>query len=116
MRVDVKVKICEEEPVFGPGMVILLQNIQNYGSVKEACMAMKMSYSKGWKIINRSEEILGVQLVERQHGGKSGGSCHVTEKGCSMIKRYLEMEKEIKCSASRSFKKYFPEFIQDSII
>lgn len=113
---DVKVKICAEEPVFGPGVVALLQNVEKYGSVKEACLAMKMSYSKGWKIINRGEKILGFRLVERQHGGKSGGSCMVTEKGCDMMIRYLEMEKDIKSSAAKSFMKYFPELLQDNII
>ena len=62
-------------------------------SMKDACGEMGMSYSKGWKIINRAEKELGYELLERRHGGKSGGKCTVTEKGKSLMKRYRQMEK-----------------------
>lgn len=106
---DIKVKICENEQIFGPGIVTLLENVGKTGSVKKACAGMGMSYSKGWKIINRAEDALGYKLIERRHGGKSGGSCQVTEQGEKMLFRFREMEKEIRKYVELSFAKHFPE-------
>lgn len=75
-----KIKIYQEDLVFGPGLVILMEHILVTESMKDACGEMGMSYSKGWKIINRAEKELGYELLERRHGGKSGGKCTVTEK------------------------------------
>lgn len=79
-RPVVKIKIYQEDLVFGPGLIMLLEQIQTTESMKDACAQMEMSYSKGWKIINRAEKELGYGLLERRHGGKSGGKCTVTEK------------------------------------
>ena len=46
-----KIKIYQEDLVFGPGLVILMEHILVTESMKDACGEMGMSYSKGWKII-----------------------------------------------------------------
>ena len=51
-----KIKIYQEDLVFGPGLVILMEHILVTESMKDACGEMGMSYSKGWKIINRGEK------------------------------------------------------------
>lgn len=51
-----KIKIYQEDLVFGPGLVILMEHILVTESMKDACGEMGMSYSKGWKIINRAEK------------------------------------------------------------
>ena len=102
-----KIKIYQEDLVFGPGLVILMEHILVTESMKDACGEMGMSYSKGWKIINRAEKELGYELLERRHGGKSGGKCTVTEKGKSLMKRYRQMEKETRDCLQKSFEKYF---------
>ena len=110
LHVEVKIKICGKEQVFGPGIAQLLTNVRKSGSVKEACGRMGMSYSKGWKIVNRAEKELGIRLIERQHGGKSGGSCQVTEQGLKMLDRVESMEKELEGTAAEMFRTYFPEY------
>ena len=105
-----KIKIYQEDLVFGPGLVILMEHILVTESMKDACGEMGMSYNKGWKIINRAEKELGYELLERRHGGKSGGKCTVTEKGKSLMKRYRQMEKETRDCLQKSFEKYFPEY------
>ena len=60
-----KIKIYQEDLVFGPGLVILMEHILVTESMKDACGEMGMSYSKGWKIINRAEKELGYELLER---------------------------------------------------
>ena len=98
-----KIKIYQEDLVFGPGLVILMEHILVTESMKDACGEMGMSYSKGWKIINRAEKELGYELLERRHGGKSGGKCTVTEKGKSLMKRYRQMEEETRDCLQKSF-------------
>ena len=67
-RPVVKIKIYQEDLVFGPGLIMLLEQIQTTESMKDACAQMEMSYSKGWKIINRAEKELdcwNVGMVEK---------------------------------------------------
>ena len=52
-------------------------------------------------------------MLERRHGGKSGGKCTVTEKGASLIERYRLLERETRQSVQQSFEKYFPEYQQE---
>ena len=89
----VKIKVYNEELVFGPGLSMLLGHIKETGSMKEACSAMGMSYSKGWKIVNRAEKELEYALITRQHGGSRGGKCEITQKGAALIQRYEKLEK-----------------------
>ena len=63
-------------------------------SMKDACGEMGMSYSKGWKIINRAEKELGYELLERRHGGKKWWKMYGDrKKEKSLMKRYRQMEK-----------------------
>ena len=75
-----KIKIYQEDLVLGPGLVILMEHILVTESMKDACGEMGMSYSKGWKIINRAEKELGYELLERRHGGKAGGKMYSDSK------------------------------------
>lgn len=106
----VKIKVYNEDLVFGPGLTMLLARIQETESMKEACSVMGMSYSKGWKIVNRAEKELGYELISRQHGGSRGGKCKITEKGLSLMKRYEKMEAEVQEYTKKIFQDYFPEY------
>lgn len=107
----VKVKILnDEELVFGPGLVTLMEYIGESGSMKEACGKMGMSYSKGWKIVNRAETELKYELIARRHGGNQGGKCELTEQGRSLIERYRKMEEQVKFLTQEAFEVQFPEY------
>ena len=106
----VKLQINTDEPVLGPGVAELLELVEETGSMKEACGRMGMSYSKGWKITGRAEQELGYPLILRSHGGRTGGSCSVTQEGLSLIRRYRALEEKVKEYASGIFKDIFEEF------
>ena len=105
----VKLQINTDEPVLGPGVAELLELVEETGSMKEACGRMGMSYSKGWKITGRAEQELGYPLILRSHGGRTGGSCSVTQEGLSLIRRYRALEEKVKEYASGIFKDIFEE-------
>lgn len=105
----VKLQINTDEPVLGPGVAELLELVEETGSMKEACRRMGMSYSKGWKITGRAEQELGYPLIFRSHGGRTGGSCSVTQEGLSLIRRYRALEEKVKEYASGIFKDIFEE-------
>ena len=100
----IKLKVYNEDLVFGPGLITLLEYLRQTGSMKEACAAMGMSYSKGWKIVNRAEKELGYELLLRRHGGSMGGKCELTEKGDSLVTRYRNMEKMVNQKTQQAFK------------
>ena len=106
----IKLKVYNEDLVFGPGLITLLEYLRQTGSMKEACAAMGMSYSKGWKIMNRAEKELGYELLLRRHGGSMGGKCELTEKGDSLVTRYRNMEKMVNQKTQQAFEEYFPEY------
>lgn len=104
---EVKLQVTGEELVFGPGIARLLELIEQTESVKESCAQMEMSYSKGWKIINRAEKELGYRLLGRHHGGQSGGSCLLTEEGKELLQKYRRLEEEVKKYTEIRFRDYF---------
>lgn len=108
---SIKLKISGTEIFFGPGVAQLLEAVKREESMKGACASMKMSYSKGWNIINRAERELHTELIVRQHGGKSGGKCCLTEAGENFLSRYRQMEEEVNFYVKKAFAEYFPELI-----
>lgn len=109
MRPLITVRIAREEAFFGPGLALLLTVIDDCGTVQEACQRINLSYSKGWAILNTAERELGYPLVNRQQGGKSGGGSSLTEKGKSLLERYIEFEAECDQLVSGLFRARFPD-------
>lgn len=106
-RIQIWVKMAAEEIFFGPGTCQLMEKIEETGSIREACILMKLSYSKGCKMIKRMERELGYPVVDRKTGGAGGGGSSLTEKGKHLLHSYKMMVNEIKQSADEIYRKYF---------
>lgn len=100
----ITVRMAGENVFFGPGVSMLLKELESTGTMKDACRISGLSYSKAWKILNTAEKELGFPLVQRLHGGKSGGGCIVTEQGKRLMQQYWEADKKIKEYAEQVFK------------
>ena len=105
-----KIKIYQEDLVFGPGLVILMEHILVTESMRMPVGKWECPTAKAGRSSTGQKKELGYELLERRHGGKSGGKCTVTEKGKSLMKRYRQMEKETRDCLQKSFEKYFPEY------
>lgn len=103
MRAEVTVTLANQKAFFGAETVSLLRQIDALGSVREACEKIRISYSKGWKMIHTLEQEMGYRLVERTAGGKNGGTSHTTERGKELITLYELLEKRVSEDAAQEF-------------
>ena len=95
------------EAFFGPGMMVLLKQIDVLGNVREACEKAGMSYSKGWSLIRTAEQELGRPVVERSPGGKSGGIAQVSDAGHILMEQYERLEREVSEFTEKKFREIF---------
>lgn len=84
----------------GPGLIELLEETQESGTVSKAAAKMKMSYSKAWKILKEAENGCGHKLLESESGGSSGGVSVLTDYAQKLIKVFREIEEKTYTAAN----------------
>jgi len=104
LRADIRLTLAGTDAFFGPGTVLLLRQIDKNKSVREASSRIGMSYSKAWNVLRAAERELGYRIVDRQAGGKWGGTASVTERGKKLIAFYEQLESEISEAAQERFR------------
>ena len=57
LRPSVRFRLAKSDTFFGPGVAEFLTLVDQSNSMQTACKEMEMSYSKGWKIIKKAEEV-----------------------------------------------------------
>ena len=107
LKFTLKPIVFYEYPAFGPGVVKILQLVKETGSLSKSYRKMRLSSSKGWKILKRAEEDLGFPLVESSVGGKEGGYSLLTTEGQDMLHRYKKFTQELDLASKEIFDKYF---------
>ena len=88
---QIKLKVWFEvdgDYIFGDGRAELLRLIGQFGSIRKAASALKMSYRHAWGQVRKLEERLGVKLVETRTGGKGGGEASLTDVANVFILEY----------------------------
>lgn len=105
----VRLTLGREEDFFGPGIADLLERIESEGSLLSACKSMRMSYSKGWKMLKALEEGTGFSFLTRRAGGADGGNSELTPRGADFLRRYRAMEAYVQEAAEKAFGIWFPE-------
>ena len=99
----------EGEKFFGEGPVRLLHGIEEKGSLRAAARSMEMAYSKALTIIKNAEKVLGLPLVIRTTGGKSGGGSVLTPEGKRFIRQYEAYRDACETENKKLFRQYFPK-------
>lgn len=105
---DVQVRIAKGGMILTPQTAQYLEMIAHTGSIQSACACMHMSYSKGWRQLNQTEQELGYPLVRRTSGGTSGGGTELTEKGRALLRAYQDFREKMQAAAERCFEETFP--------
>lgn len=105
MNWECKLFLLDDEgnKLFGRGPLTLLRKTEELGSLNKAAMEMNMAYSKAFKIIKNCEEKLGVPLMIRTAGGKSGGGSVLTAEARELISRYEVLEQRIRKMIQEEF-------------
>ncbi|MHB1421428.1 MAG: winged helix-turn-helix domain-containing protein [Bacillota bacterium] len=88
MKVCYKVWLEDEKPVFGDGMALLLGIIEELGSINQAAIRLKMSYRQAWGRIKKTEQRMGIRLLDTKVGGDCGGGARLTEEAKEILEKY----------------------------
>lgn len=83
-----------ERSLGGRGRVELLEHIQETGSIRQAALAMGMSYRVAWQAIEALNELADAPVVDRAVGGRGGGGAVVNANGQRLIKAFRTIEAE----------------------
>jgi molybdate transport system regulatory protein len=73
------------------GRVVLLERIQEAGSIAAAARSMEMAYSHAWTLVAHMNRLAGEELVGRTFGGKNGGRAWLTPAGEAALARFWEL-------------------------
>ena len=106
-RPILSLRLARENEFFGPDEARLLRLICETGSVKTACIRLKLSYSKGWKTLHKISAGIGSQVVSSNQGGLDGGSTSLTKKGEWLLEQFLQFEACCKQFVDESFEDHF---------
>jgi len=82
------------EALIGRGKIELLERIEATGSILAAGRAMGMSYKRAWTLVDSLNGAFETALVEKQHGGRSGGGAALTALGRDLVRRYRSLERK----------------------
>lgn len=83
-----------EGKLVGKGRIELMEKIKEFGSIRQAAMAMQMSYRQAWQLIEDMNSKAQTPLVISNRGGKGGGNASVTEKGEQLMALFHSFNKK----------------------
>lgn len=99
-----------ESVYFGMGRVMLLDMIEEHGSLRKAAEAMGMSYRAAWGKLKATEESLGLVLVESS--GTRRGGCRLTADGRRIRERFRAWFAAVEKVAVDEARNIFAERVQ----
>ncbi|GAB7081307.1 winged helix-turn-helix domain-containing protein [Megalodesulfovibrio paquesii] len=87
------------EVLLGPGRAMLLERIDQMGSLRKAAQSMHISYRSAWGKIKKTEVLLGQALVEKTGYDRSGYS--LTSFGKTVLQFFLAVQGHVNVEAAR---------------
>lgn len=73
------------------GRAVLLERIDQKGSVSAAAKSMGMSFSHAWKLVQSMNALSPLPLVEKRAGGRGGGGAWLTPEGKKIVAEFWEL-------------------------
>jgi len=99
-----------EGTFLGYGRIVLLERIDQFGSIAQAARSMKMSYKHAWDLVESMNRQSSEPLVCKTSGGKRGGGTQLTEHGRKAIVAYRSMDGRFRDFLSNETKCFWAEF------
>jgi len=82
-----------DETVFCQGRALLLEKIQEHGSLRQAAKSLKMSYRAAWGKLKQTQEVLGCDLITLTSSRPQ--RYKLTEHGEKILKAYLSWREDV---------------------
>jgi len=76
----------------GPGKIALLEAIARTGSLSQAARELKMSYRRGWLLLDSLNHSFRRPVAQLSKGGKGGGGAILTPFGKALVAAYRKLE------------------------
>lgn len=70
---------------------MLLERIEQYGSIAAAARSMGLGYRNAWLWVEAMNRLAPSPLVERATGGAGGGHARLTDEGRAALGRHKEL-------------------------
>ncbi|MDD4691521.1 MULTISPECIES: winged helix-turn-helix domain-containing protein [Eubacterium] len=107
LHYSIQIRLFRDEKFFGPGIVELLQRVDQRHSLRAAAIEMGMAYSKAWRLIKTAEENLECKLLNSTTGGKGGGGAELTQECRAFMEKYLRFEAQVRAYSEKAFAHVF---------
>ena len=88
-------------------LIRLLCAVSESGSLRSACAAGGISYSRAWLLLGEAERAIGAPLLVRKLGGASGGGSELTEEARTLIATYQRIASSLNKEAAHILEKEF---------
>ncbi|PKN43729.1 MAG: ModE family transcriptional regulator [Deltaproteobacteria bacterium HGW-Deltaproteobacteria-18] len=99
-----------EKIFLGIGRALLLEKIEECGSLRQAATDMKMSYRAAWGKLKAAEESIGKPLVQKIKG--KGQRYELTPVGRQLARQFLQLQSDIETYAKGKAQDIFGEEVQ----
>ena len=98
--------ITAEGKLVGKGRIELMEKIKQFGSIRQAALAMQMSYRQAWQLIDDMNSKATTPLVVSSRGGKGGGNAVITAEGEKYIALFNDFNKKFQKLLAEHTKKF----------
>lgn len=98
---------------FGDGRWRLLAAVDREGTLQAASRALGMSYRKAWGALRKSEQVLGMALLEKHRGGRGGGETTLTAAGRQWLAAYSRYRHDAERAVAKAFAKHIDPLLSD---
>jgi molybdate transport system regulatory protein len=79
------------ELYMGGGREMLLERIDEMGSIAAAARSMKLGYRNAWLWVEAANRLAPAPLVEKVTGGPGGGHAQLTDEGRRAVEQYRQL-------------------------
>jgi molybdate transport system regulatory protein len=83
----------------GPGKIELLEEIERTGSLRQAAVALGMSYRRAWLLLDAINHSFSEPATTASVGGHGGGGVTLTPFGLEIIRCYRAASRAIESAA-----------------
>lgn len=92
--------------ILGDGKWKILKAIEEHGSLTAATEALGITYRRTWGDLKKIEEDLGFAILDKNRGGKDGGTTSLTVKGKQLVNAFDQFHTEIDQVIENAFKNF----------